>query len=107
MALSPFDMLDKLKDAKEGDLLFVSYIAGRPPKPRAIAEAHRCIVQMGMARRHCFGKIHRVWTTKRGDPVLTVFADTRDTIHADGTRTEGAYRCFNPALGELLHLEVI
>jgi hypothetical protein len=36
-----------------------------------------------------------------------VFADTRDTINKDGSKTRGAWRTYNPNLGQLLSLEVI
>jgi hypothetical protein len=92
--------------ANDGSLVFVSYRAGRTPTPKAHREAFRSMC-LGLARRHCVGKLVRVWTTKKGQAVMTVFADTRDTEHYNGQMTEGGYRTFNPSLGQLYGLEVL
>ena len=108
------EMLQALQNAKQesqpganyGSLIFASYAAGREPTPKALREAFRA-TQQGLARRHCLGRLVRVWTTKKGQLVMTVFADTRDTEHYTGQMTEGAYRTYNPNLGKLYGLEVI
>jgi len=109
------EMLQALKDAKtesqpganDGSLIFASYSAGKEPTPKALRESFRAIRMEGLAPRHCLGRLVRVWTTKKGQTVMTVFADTRDTEHYNGQMTEGAYRTYNPSLGRLWGLEII
>ena len=101
--LSAVDMVQKLAGVPEGAQVFVSYLAGRPPTGRAIREARRARRE-GMARRHFTGRLHRVWMTKAGEPVMTVLCDNRDD---ERTGAKEAYRTFNPALGTMLTLEVV
>ena len=103
MTLSSSDVRSKLESTPQGALLFVSYLAGREPKPRAILEAAPAI-EAGMARRHFFGKLENLWVTKKGELVFTVLCDNR--TNAD-TGEPPNYRTFNPCLGTLLGLEVI
>lgn len=97
------EMLQKLAGAQQGDTVFVSYLAGRAPNARAIREAERA-KREGLAKRHFFGKLESVWTTKKGQSVVTVLCDNRDD---ERRGTEDGYRTFNPALGTLLSIEVI
>jgi hypothetical protein len=104
--ISPEKMQVLLEGRPEGTLLFCSYRAGREPTERAIREAGRAGT-MGLARRHFVGKLIRMWTTKKGDLVLTILTEERDRTLPDGTLAPPAFRTFNPALGELIHLEVL
>ncbi len=101
--LSATDMMRKLSGVSEGSQIFVSYLAGRPPTDRAIREARRSRRE-GIAHRHFVGKFHRVWVTKKGDPVLTVLCTNRDD---ERTGSQEAYRTFNPAIGTMLTLEIV
>jgi hypothetical protein len=96
------EMMAVLAGLPEGTELFVSYVAGREPTDRAVREAQRS-TDAGIARRHFTGKLHRVWTTKRGDTVLTVLCDNRDD---ERSGKQEAYRTFNPRLGTLLGVTV-
>lgn len=104
MALSASDMVHKLQGVQQGQQVFVSYLAGRAPKPRAIEEAKRADRE-GYVKRWFCGRLERQWVTKNGDPVFCVFTHTRD--NADDPQAEGHYRTFNPNLGTLLALEVL
>lgn len=106
MALSAEQMESALSGASRGSLIFVSYLAGREPTPRAIVEARRATEELGIARRHFVGTLESVRTTKRGERIMTVFAHNRDRLTAEGF-VEGNYRSFNPALGQLLAVEVL
>ena len=98
----------KLQNVPEGSIIFVSYIPGRPPTSRAISEARRAIVEEGIAPRHFTGALKALWKTKKGQTVLTLWVNERDSVSRDGAgMTEGAYRAFNPSLGRLLSVEVI
>lgn len=96
-----------LRDINPGSLLFVSYRAGRIPTPKAILEAERAVKHEGIPRRYALGTLTNMWIAKNGDTILTMYVDTRDTLKGDGSLKKGAYRSFNPSLGELLFLEVI
>lgn len=99
-------MVQKLSGLPQGTFLFVSYLVGRPPTARAIEEARPHTENPTRARRHFVGVLTRVWTARNGDPIMTIHADNRDTI-VNGFRIQGGYRSFNPALGELLAVEVL
>lgn len=101
--LSATDMVRKLEGVPEGATVFVSYLAGREPTPRAVRESERARRE-GYAPRHFFGKLHRVWTSKKGDPILTVLCDNRDD---ERTGSREGYRSFNPNLGTMLMVEVL
>lgn len=96
------DLLDAIVSVPLGSVLFVSYVAGREPTDRAIVEATG-----ELPRRYFTGALHRVWRTKKGEWVLTMWTWNRKTLQKDGTLTEGAYRTFNPALGQLIICDVI
>lgn len=96
------EMLDRVR-GQEGSQVFVSYVPGREPTARAVREAGRSSRQ-GISRRHFVGTLHRVWRTKRGQPVITVLCDNRDD---ERTGSQQGYRTFNPELGSLLVLEVL
>jgi hypothetical protein len=105
-ALSEEQMDQILEGVGPGSLVFVSYLAGRPPTEKALVESERA-GREGLARRHYFGTLSSVWTTKEGDRVMRVFSDTRDTLQKDGSLTVGAWRTYNPTLGKLLTLKVV
>lgn len=94
---------EKLDGVPEGAVVFVSYLAGRPPTERAVREAQRAH-KMGLNRRHFFGKLESCRTTRKGEFVFTVLCDHRDD---ERRGTEDGYRTINPSLGTLLSLEVI
>jgi hypothetical protein len=104
MALTAQDMLQKLEGVEKGRRVFVSYLAGRPPTERAKREAQKASDE-GYAKRWFEGVLEAVWTTKKGQPVMTVLSTTR--YNEDDPQAEGHYRTFNPALGTLLSLEVL
>lgn len=99
------EMVAKLKDVPKGAQVFVSYLAGRPAKPRALREAERASEE-GYAKRWFQGRLESVWTTKKGEPVMCVFTHTRYN-EDEPQGGDGHYRTFNPALGTMLSLEVI
>ena len=105
MAMTAQQMLDALQDVPPGTEIFVSYLAGRPPKERAVREAKKAEDE-GYNKRWLQGRLERVWTTKKKqEPVLTLFTYTR--YNEDQPSAEGHYRTINPALGQLLSLEVV
>ena len=104
MALSAQDMVALLDGVPPGTEVFISYLAGRKPTDRAIREAEKASDE-GYNKRWLQGRVERVWTTKKQEPVLTVFAYTR--YNEDDKSSEGHYRTINPALGKLLSLEVV
>ena len=104
--ISPEQMFSLLDGRPEGTLLLCSYRVGRAPTEKAIREAERAN-RMGLARRHFVGKLIRMWTSKKGDLILTILTEERDKTLPDGTLVPPAFRSFNPALGELLHLEIL
>lgn len=106
MAMTEQQMIEKLRSTEPGSILFVSYEAGREPTDRAILESERAVLKEGLARRHYVGELKAMWTTKRGDTVLTIMAYNRDRV-SGGKLVEGGYRTFNPSLGQLLSVEVI
>jgi hypothetical protein len=97
-------MVEMLKDAGPGSVVFVSYAAGRPPKPRAVREAMKADHE-GYPKRWFLGRLESKWTTKSGDPVITVFTTTR--YNEDKPEADGHYRTLNPRLGHILALEVV
>ncbi len=104
MALTALDMVQKLQGVQPGQQIFVSYRAGRPPKPRAIEEAKKADRE-GYPRRWFFGRLEKVWITQKGDPVFCMFSHTRDNM--DNPSADGHYRTINPNLGTLLALEIM
>jgi len=101
------DMLWKLRHTPDGSTIFVSYLAGRPPTERAIAEATRHTSDPKRPRRYYLGELSSVWCTSKDQWVLTMKAFNRDTMQKDGTLEEGGYRTFNPELGELILIDTI
>lgn len=104
MALTAQEMLDRLNGVGKGQRVFVSYLAGRPPTARAEREAQKADDE-GYSKRWFEGVLEAVWVTKKGQPVMTVLSTTR--YNEDDPSAEGHYRTFNPALGQLLTLEVL
>jgi hypothetical protein len=100
--LNQNDLLDAIVSVPLGSVLFVSYVAGREPTDRAIIEAAGEI-----PRRYFTGVLHKVWRTKKNEWVLTMWTWNRKTLQKDGTLVEGAYRTFNPQLGQLILVDVI
>lgn len=98
------EMLRRLDGVEPGTTVFVSYQAGREPKPRAVREAMKA-ERDGYPKRWFVGQMTRKWTTKMGDPVFTVFTATR--YNEDIPSADGHYRTINPNLGQILTLEVI
>lgn len=97
-----------LKDLPLDSVLFVSYIPGRRPHAKAYREGERAVMQEGISPRHFTGTFKGVSKTKRlNEVVFTLWCEERDSVHRDGTITNGAYRAFNPSLGRLLTLEVV
>ena len=102
--ISAQEMMSKLWGVQLGTTVFVSYEAGRSPTPRAIREAKKADVE-GYPKRWFIGTITSIRTTKKGDPVFTVFSQTR--YNEDDTNASGHYRTMNPQVGTLLALEVL
>ena len=102
--LSGQEMLAKLNGVQRGQRVFVSYIAGREPKPRAVREAKKAHVG-GYNTRWFEGQLESVWITRKCQPVMCVLSTTR--YNEDDPSATGHYRTFNPALGKLLSLEVL
>jgi len=92
----------KLLDIEAGQYVFVSYVAGRDPTPRAIRESVRS-EEAGISRRHFTGLFERAWLTRKGDLVFSVFCDDRDDERHPEVKC--ASRTFNPNLGRLLLIE--
>ena len=105
--LAESDVQQILGNVRPGSVVFLSYIAGRPPTAKAVVEAERTVKKDGIARRHVLGNLTEVFSSKKGDLCVRVFADTRDTLKKDGTLIRGGYRTYNVNLGKLLHLAVI
>ncbi len=106
MTLTANQMVQKLRDCGRGSLLFISYKAGALPTDRQLLESERAVHEEGCARRHYVGTLESLWTTRRGQKVLTITAFNRDRLSDEGLR-EGGFRTFNPEVGDLLSLEVI
>ena len=87
-----------LSDVLLGSTLFVSYEAGRPASEKAVDEACRAKSE-GLSMLHHVGTFVSLKTSKKGDLILTVWSETRGE--------KGAYRAFNPNLGNLRSLHVI
>lgn len=104
MGITSQEMLTKLEGVEKGHRVFVSYVAGRESKPRALREAMKAEHE-GYNRRWFEGRLESVWTTRKGEPVMCVLSATR--YNEDNPAAEGHYRTFNPALGTLLSLEVL
>ena len=100
------DTVKALEGIDVGSILFVSYVPGRKPSPRAVQEGRRAIVEEGLSPRHFTGKLSSVSRTKKGEVVFTLWVEERDSVQ-DGMMRPGAYRAFNPSLGRLLILEVV
>jgi hypothetical protein len=98
------EMVRRLAGAEPGATVFVSYSTGREPKPRAVREAMKAEHE-GYPKRWFVGQLTAKWTTKKGDPVFTLFTATR--YNEDVPSADGHYRTINPNLGQILHLEVI
>ena len=98
------EMVRRLDGAVSGATVFVSYSAGRDPKPRAVREAMKAEHE-GYPKRWFIGQLVRQWITKKGDPVFTIFTATR--YNEDVPSADGHYRTINPNLGSILSLEVI
>jgi hypothetical protein len=104
--LNILDSLRVLLTLKEDTILFVSYIPGRKPTPRAYAEARRSVDDEGIAPRHFTGKFKGARVTKKNEIVFTLWVEERDHTE-NGRLVPGAYRAFNPSLGTLLALDVL
>lgn len=100
--LNEQDMLNILSGTSAGSVVFVSYLAGRPPTARALQEAQPAI-DAGLNRRHFVGTLEGVRWTKQNQLVMTVLCDNRYHAHTQSPR----YRTFNPSLGRLLFLAVL
>ena len=96
-----------LKNLPLESVLFVSYIAGREPKPQALETANRAVHDEGISPRHFTGTFKGVWITLKGEVAFTLWVEERDSIARDGSKSPGAYRTFNPSLGQLMTLEVL
>lgn len=104
--LSSEDMLWKLRYVPIGTTVFVSYLAGRKPTKRAIAEATRHTTDPTRPRRYYLGRLTSVWQSQKGDWLMTMKVFNRDVLQNDGSLEEGAHRSFNPNLGNLILIKV-
>lgn len=104
--LTAIDVVRVLKDVPLESILFVSYLAGRQPTPQAIKEAQRSSFE-GIASRHYTGALKALTTTQKGETVVTLWVEERDSPRGSGGLQRGAYRAFNPSLGRMLVLEVL
>jgi hypothetical protein len=94
-------MAEMMKDVPMDSIVFVGYLAGRPSGPQGIKEASFAREQ-GINLTHYTGQFKGIRVTKKGEPVMTLWVEERDSASGPG-----AYRAFNPALGTLRTLEVI
>lgn len=104
MGISAQEMLAKLSGCEKGQRVFVSYLAGKAPTARAQREAQKADDE-GYSKRWFEGSLESVWTTKAGQPVITVLSTTR--YNDQDPSAPAHYRTFNPALGKLLSLEIL
>lgn len=95
-------MLQRLQGAHHGAMVFVSYVAGRPASPTAIAQAQRAR-RAGISRRHFTGALVNVGMNRKGQVYVTFLVNERDGANGKGP----AYRSFNPSLGNLVSMDVI
>lgn len=89
-----------------GATIFVSYVAGREPTAKAVAEAELHTKDPARPRRYLYGQLTSVWQNRHGEWCLTLFAENRSTLWKD-IMFEGGYRTINPSLGQLIVLDVI
>jgi hypothetical protein len=92
-------MIDTLRGTKKGQLLFVSYVAGRAATDESMESARRAM-DAGFAKRHFVGTFEKMWVARNGDTVFTICAFNRDSFEY-GVPVEGAFRTMNPCLGKL------
>lgn len=104
--LDAVKMLEALKGVAAGSAISVSYVAGRQPTDRAVREAERHVTNPTRSRHRYVGSFVGTRVTRRGDIIMTIFADNRDT-ERNGSLRPGGYRTFNPNLGTLLSVEVL
>lgn len=100
------DQMREIAERAVGATIFVSYVAGREPTARAVAEATPHTTDPARPRRYLYGTLTSVWQNRHGEWCLTLLAENRDTIKG-GIRFEGGYRSINPSLGQLVVLDVI
>lgn len=101
--LTASEVQDILVGIPDGAMLFVSYEAGEPPTPAAVAQAARAR-RMGLALRHFTGTLVGMRRNRWNQLYFTVFVNERDGGYGG---PEGAYRSFNPSVGDLFSLVVI
>lgn len=101
------EMLEKLAGCGRGTRVFLSYIAGRVNlHPNAQAERERAEDE-GLNLRHYTGTLESLRDTSKGQKLLTLWVEERDSHTPEGALVPGNYRAFNPNLGRMLTLEVL
>lgn len=103
MAMTAYEAMMALRDARLGSTVFVAYEAGRAPTARAVRESERAVAA-GISPTHFVGKLTGVRLNKKGELFFTILTEERDDERL-GARE--AFRSFNPGLGELRTLSVL
>ena len=103
--LTEEECMMRLMPAKFGDHIRVRYVPGRPPSARAIEEA-QIAVDRGLDLHVFMGSFEDIGLNRKGRFFFTLrVLDRNSTV--DGEEVRGAYRAFNPSLGEVRALRVI
>ena len=107
MPITMQQMAQKLMGAQVGQEVFVSYLAGRKPTPRAIWESKKAdeAYDKPIPKRWFQGRLASVRITKKGELVMTIFSTTRYNMDSPGA--EGHFRSFNPSLGTMLSMDFL
>jgi hypothetical protein len=100
------EMLQTLTDCAPGTTLFVGYTAGHKGGKNSEIEMHRAVNEEGINPTHFTGTLEGIKTTKKGEVVLLLWVNERDSVGPDGLK-QGNFRSFNPNLGTLRTLQVL
>ena len=104
--IDQIEAINRLMGAQIGSHVRVRYAPGRPPSARAIAEA-QIAVDRGLNLLVHTGSLEAIGINKRGQFFFTLLSLDRNHFDEKGQPVRGAYRAFNPSLGELYGLRVI
>lgn len=83
--------------SEDGALIHVGYRAFRPATPQQVKEA-KVAEEVGQPLDQYTGRLNRVWETKNGDTIITMFVVLQ---------RENRYRSFNVDRGNLFVLRVL
>lgn len=96
--LNAKDIAAALANANENTIVHIEYLAGRPVTERAKREFEEAS-DWNKPATHYVGNFAGTKTNKYGELVLTLFCHNRGKT--------GAYRAFNPNLGEVRSVRVV